>query len=430
MVIKRVNVFRFQVLIFIWWTVLLQVLTTTQSALYYRLYHLSLYHLYITKISQGERVCVCWPEDVLCVHINVKPIDEEGRVSRLQTQSPFEKLWRHECGHEQISCSLSHTNLQHSLVNTHGVLSRTWWEQMTKKLNIPNRRWQWSLFKVALCGTNQTTQQESNYQRKIVEMRAFVHGSEKRHVCVFVCVCSDKKENLSCCRQISLQKNKHVRLIVLKIQQLNPRHDTTQIFHPHACKRERKKKTSACFWTTSINNPFLAAGSAEWITDSVIRTFCCPLPLLYPPEHLPSKLLSAEQDNASVAVVKEGRSRRRKGEWNNIWQGKKRWVITYSISRAEPNTLLEAKCFSNQALFTIYQLIIKGERNTNKNKKRQFSFWYISLQTEAERRWAVLACSNIVCVCWVLSFFTGACRRTSNLKLCLNRWQHRHQEGR
>lgn len=170
-----------------------------------------------------------------------------------------------------------------------------------------------------------------------------------------------------------------------------------RFFIPMRVREREKKKTSACFWTTSINNPFLAAGSAEWITDSVIRTFCCPLPLLYPPEHLPSKLLSAEQDNASVAVVKEGRSRRRKGEWNNIWQGKKRWVITYSISRAEPNTLLEAKCFSNQALFTIYQLIIKGERNTNKNKKRQFSFWYISLQTEAERRWAVLACSNIVC---------------------------------
>lgn len=38
--------------------------------------------------------CMCVPEDVLCVQIYVKPINEQGRVSRLQAQSPFEKLQR------------------------------------------------------------------------------------------------------------------------------------------------------------------------------------------------------------------------------------------------------------------------------------------------------------------------------------------------
>lgn len=38
--------------------------------------------------------CMCVPEYVLCIQIYVKPINEQGRVPRLQSQSPFEKLQR------------------------------------------------------------------------------------------------------------------------------------------------------------------------------------------------------------------------------------------------------------------------------------------------------------------------------------------------
>ena len=41
-------------------------------------------------------VCVraCVPEDVLCVQIYMQPVDEKGRIPRLQAQSSFEKLQR------------------------------------------------------------------------------------------------------------------------------------------------------------------------------------------------------------------------------------------------------------------------------------------------------------------------------------------------
>lgn len=143
--------------------------------------------------------------------------------------------------------------------------------------------------------------------------------------------------------------------------------------------RERGLHASACVQTTSINKSFLAAGfsaPAEWITDSVIRTFAAR-------PHHPPKLLSAHQDNVSTAWGGEEQER---GGWRSekIFD-KKKGMITYSISRAKPNTLSETECFSNLMLFTIDH-IIKKMRKTKQKQAGQFSFRDISLKVAKRLR--------------------------------------------